>query len=121
MMNYTFEISGAKGGSPVALMAAKADEAAAMLKLLSNGQRLLILCHLTAEGELSVGEIGRRVALSQSALSQHLARLREEGLVTTRREAQTLHYRVTDPRVGRVLALLQDMFCPELAHVSPAS
>ena len=104
---------------PLAKMEAKAAEAAALLKALSNEHRLLILCHLIAEGELSVGALVERVDLSQSALSQHLAKLREEGLVSYRRESQTLHYRVADPRAGQVLGLLRDIFCPELG--SPAA
>ena len=95
-------------------IAAKAGEAAALMKALSNEHRLLILCHLIAAGELAVGELVERIGLSQSALSQHLAKLRDEGLVGYRREAQTLFYRVSDPRAGQVLALLRDIFCPEL-------
>ena len=68
-------------------MAARAGEAAALMKALSNEHRLLILCHLIVAGELPVGTIVERVGLSQSALSQHLARLRDEGLVAFRREA----------------------------------
>lgn len=93
-------------------MATAAAEAAALLKALSNEHRLLILCHLIAENEVSVGKLVSNIGLSQSALSQHLAKLREEGLVTFRREAQTLFYRVSDGRAARVLALLQQMFCP---------
>lgn len=88
-----------------------------MLKVLSNPQRLLILCHLAAEGELAVSLMAERIGLSQSALSQHLARMRQEGLVTFRRDAQTLHYRVADPRALRILQLLQDIFCPELKQI----
>jgi ArsR family transcriptional regulator, virulence genes transcriptional regulator len=99
---------------PLDTLAGKAEEAAALLKALANEQRLLILCYLVSEGELSVGELHGRIALSQSALSQHLARLREEGLVAFRREAQSLHYRVADPKAGQVLELLRDLFCPEL-------
>ena len=95
-------------------LAAKAAEAAALMKALSNEHRLLILCHLVAERELTVGALVERVGLSQSALSQHLARLRAGGLVAFRRDAQTLHYRVADPRAGQVLELLQQVFCPEL-------
>ena len=95
-------------------LAPRAAEAAALMKALSNEHRLLILCHLVSDEELSVGALVERVGLSQSALSQHLARLREEGLVGFRREAQTLHYRIADPRAGKVLALLRDLFCPEL-------
>lgn len=89
-------------------------EAAALMRMLGNPQRLLILCHLAAAEELTVGRLAERIDLSQSALSQHLAKLRGEGLVTFRREAQTLHYRVADPRALRVLELLHAMYCPEL-------
>ena len=92
----------------------KAAEAAALMKALSNEHRLLVLCHLVSDEELTVGALVERVGLSQSALSQHLARLRGEGLVSFRRDAQTLHYRVADPKAGQVLALLRDLFCPEL-------
>ena len=92
----------------------KAGEAAALMKALSNEHRLLVLCHLVSEEELTVGALVERVGLSQSALSQHLARLRSEGLVSFRREAQTLHYRIADRRAAQVLALLRDLFCPEL-------
>jgi ArsR family transcriptional regulator, virulence genes transcriptional regulator len=95
-------------------MAASADHAAALLRALSNENRLLILCHLIAAGELSVGQIVERVGLSQSALSQHLAKLRQEGLVVFRREAQTIFYRVADERAGKVLEVLYDIFCADL-------
>ena len=95
-------------------LADNAADAAALLKALSNEHRLLVLCHLAAEGELPVGALVERLGLSQSALSQHLAKLRGEGLVVFRREAQTLHYRVADPRAERLLALLHEMFCPGL-------
>jgi len=96
----------------IALLEDKAVEAAEFLKLLANPQRLLILCRLVAEREMSVGELEEAVELSQSALSQHLAKLRDDGLVATRREAQTIHYRIADKNVQRVLALLKDMYCP---------
>ena len=105
--------------SDIGRLAAKAADAAALLRALSNEHRLLILCLLVSEGELSVGALGRRVDLSQSALSQHLARLRDEGLVSFRREAQTLFYRIADPRAGRVLEVLRDIFCPELGTAAP--
>lgn len=96
----------------VADLKAKAAEAARMLRLLANENRLLMLCHLVGEGEMTVGALAERVGLSQPALSQHLAKLREEGLVTTRREAQAVHYRLADPRAARLLALLRDLYCP---------
>ena len=89
-----------------------AEQAAAMLRTLGNEQRLLLLCLLVEHGELSVGALHAHVDLSQSALSQHLARMREDGLVEFRREAQTLHYRIADPRVETLLATLKDVFCP---------
>ena len=91
---------------------AKAAEAAAMLKLLANEHRLLVLCELVVHGEASVGVLADAVGLSQSALSQHLARLRADGLLATRRDAQTVFYRVADPNVGRVLAVLKAIYCP---------
>lgn len=93
------------------LMQAHAADAAQLLKALGNEQRLMILCHLL-DGALSVGELNQRVALSQSALSQHLALLRELGLVSTRREAQTIYYSLPDGPVVRVMALMQEIYCP---------
>jgi DNA-binding transcriptional ArsR family regulator len=90
----------------------KATEAAQLLKLLANEHRLLILCRLVVAGEMSVGELVDSVGLSQSALSQHLARMREDGVVTTRREAQTVFYRIANADARRVLALLKDIYCP---------
>ena len=84
------------------------------MKLLSNEARLLVLCNLAEAFELSAGELTRRIGLSQSALSQHLALLRENGLVTTRKEAQTVYYCVAEPKVQRVLALLHELYCPDL-------
>lgn len=89
-----------------------AGEAAAFLKLLANEHRLLILCRLVAEREMSVGRLGEAVGLSQSALSQHLARLREDGVVATRRDAQTVFYRIADKDVARMLTVLKSIFCP---------
>ncbi len=90
----------------------RAAEAARLLKLLANENRLLILCRLVAEREMAVGDLAAAVGLSQSALSQHLAKMREEGLVATRREAQTVFYRVADADTRRVLALLKNIYCP---------
>lgn len=88
-----------------------AGRAAALLRLLSNEKRLIVLCQL-ADGELSVGEIQSRVGLSQSALSQHLALLRDEGVVATRRESQTIYYRVADHAAMRIIQTLAELFCP---------
>ena len=94
-----------------------ARKASILLKAMSNEHRLLILCRLVV-GEKSVGELVRLVGLSQSALSQHLAKLREQGLVSTRKEAQTVFYRLCDPRAEQLLGLLHDLFCPELGKES---
>ena len=100
----------------ISRFAAEAGEAVSLLKAMANQSRLLILCYLAEAGEMSVGELVDRVGLSQSALSQHLAKLRHEGLVSTRKEAQTVHYSVCDPKAGQLLALLHDLFCPELGR-----
>ena len=105
----------ARGRSEIAVLAEQAAAAARMLKLLGNEYRLLILCFLIARGEMKVGDLVDAVGLSQSALSQHLALLREDGLVAFRRESQTLHYRVSDPRAARILKLLKELYCGELA------
>ena len=94
----------------------QAEQAVGLLKSMANECRLLVLCHLAVEGELSVTQLQERVGLSQSALSQHLAKLRDEGLVATRKESQTVFYRVCDPKAEQLLALLHDLFCPELGH-----
>ena len=70
----------------------KAGDAARLLRLLANEKRLMILCLLVARGEMDVTSLAEAVELSQSALSQHLAKLREDGLVAYRRESQTLYY-----------------------------
>lgn len=89
---------------------AQAEKAAAMLRALGNPHRLMVLCTLI-EGEQSVGSLNQRIPLSQSALSQHLARLRDENLVTTRRESQTIYYRIADPLVYRLIEPLHHRFC----------
>lgn len=96
------------------MLAAQAASAARMLKLLGNENRLLILCSLAVQGEMKVGDIVEAVGLSQSALSQHLALLRTDGLVAFRRESQTLFYRISDARAARVLKLLKDIYCGDL-------
>ena len=89
-----------------------AGKAAALLRAVGNEHRLLVLCLLIEHGEMSVGELLERVELSQSALSQHLAKMRDEGLVSFRREAQTLHYRIENPDVKQLVATLKTIFCP---------
>ncbi|MEM7671690.1 MAG: metalloregulator ArsR/SmtB family transcription factor [Pseudomonadota bacterium] len=92
---------------------AKAGEAAALLKTMGNPHRLMVLCRLGA-GELSAGSLGEGFPLSQSALSQHLAVLREQGLVATRKEGQSVFYRIADPAVVRVIETLASIYCPEM-------
>lgn len=98
----------------------KSEEAATLLALLANAQRLRILCELL-QGERSVGDLEQVVDLSQSALSQHLAKLRAGGAVKTRRDAQTIHYSIADERLSRLLAVMYEMFCrPELLKAVPS-
>jgi ArsR family transcriptional regulator len=92
---------------------ASAAQASALLKALSNEHRLMILCQL-GEGELQVSELLDRVGLAQSALSQHLARLRDDGLVSARREGVAVFYRIADPAALKVIAVLAEIFCPPL-------
>lgn len=89
----------------------KVAEVSATLRLLANEKRLLVLCELAQAGEMSVGALAESVGLSQSALSQHLSLLRADGLVATRREGQTLHYRISDARVSGLLAALRSIYC----------
>jgi ArsR family transcriptional regulator, virulence genes transcriptional regulator len=91
--------------------AANASQAATFLRELANERRLMILCQLLEQRELPVMELADRVGLSQSALSQHLARLRETGLVRVRRDGSTVYYSVADKSVGRVLKTLKTIFC----------
>ncbi len=86
--------------------------ASVLLKAMGNERRLVILCHLS-DAEHSVGELCALVGLSQSALSQHLAKLRRDGLVRTRRSAQTVYYAVAGGEVRRILDTLQDLYCAE--------
>lgn len=88
---------------------ASAAQAARLMKLLASEQRLILLCRLS-EGECSVGDLSDYVGLAQSATSQHLAKMRAEGLVTTRREAQTIYYSMADPAASRVIDLLCDIY-----------
>jgi|SRR5674476_1069423 DNA-binding transcriptional ArsR family regulator len=96
----------------IASLERKAAQAAQLLKLLANENRLLILCRLVLAHEMSVNDLAEAVGLSQSALSQHLAKMREDGLLATRRQAQTVFYRIADPNAARLLALLRNIYCP---------
>lgn len=95
----------------IGALAEKAGTAARLLKLLANERRLLVLCKLAAAGEVTVGALAEAVGLSQSALSQHLSLMREEGLVAFRREGQTLHYSIADPAAAHLLSTLKNIYC----------
>lgn len=91
-------------------MRKRAGEAAAMMRALSHEARLLVLCELVG-GERSAGELVASSGLSQSALSQHLAKLRDEGLVTTRRDGQMIFYSIGDQRAEKILGVLNNIYC----------
>lgn len=89
----------------------KTEQASKLLKLLANEKRLLILCKLSEVEESSVSDLSHHIGLSQSALSQHLAKMREQDLVATRREAQTIFYRIDNPAIVKIMETLRDIFC----------
>lgn len=91
-------------------MLQNASDAVSLLKGLANESRLMIMCVLS-EGEISVGELNKRIQLSQSALSQHLAVLRDQGLVQTRRESQTIYYRLQDTAAMSIIEMLHEVYC----------
>jgi len=95
---------------PMDQMRIHATDAARLMKALGNESRLMILCTL-AEGERSVGDLNEIIPLSQSALSQQLARLRKQGLVDTRRESQTIYYSLANGPADKVIHLLHDIYC----------
>lgn len=95
----------------LAVFTANAAHVADVLRALANERRLMILCKLVEWGEGNVNALAETVGLSQSALSQHLARMRDEGLVTYRRDSQTLWYRIADPRIEDLLATLHKLYC----------
>jgi len=97
---------------PLAEFEASAGKAADLLRSLGNEKRLLILCQL-GSGELQVGALQAPLGLSQSALSQHLAVLRQAGVVATRREGQTIWYHIADPAAVKVIEALASIFCPD--------
>jgi ArsR family transcriptional regulator len=99
---------------PLASLESKAGEVAALLSMLSNEKRLLMLCEIAQSGEITVGNLCETVGLSQSALSQHLALLRAQGIVATRKEGVSVHYRLADPRVSALMGSMRDIFCPDV-------
>ena len=94
----------------------KADDVARILSTLSNPRRLLVLCHLMRTGERSVGQLVEAIGLSQSALSQHLALMRAEGLVRTRKEGLNVFYSIADPRVEELVQSLERIYCAVETH-----
>jgi DNA-binding transcriptional ArsR family regulator len=113
-MEYRNAFGTSSAPTDVAALEARAAEAARLLRLLANERRLLLLCHLVAAGEMGVGALAEAVGLSQPALSQHLAKLRADGLVAARRESQAVLYRLADPKAAHLLATLHALFCPDL-------
>lgn len=93
-------------------MMSRAEEASAFLKAMSHEGRLMILCYLSS-GEKSVTELEQLLASRQAAVSQQLARLRAEGLVSARRDGKAMYYSLSEPRVARLIAVLYDMFCKQ--------
>ena len=102
------------GEAPIdaARMAAAAGKASELMKTLGHKDRLMVLCHLTS-GEKSVGELAGLLDIPQSPLSQHLARMRKEELVTTRREAQTIFYSIASPEAARMVKLMHELYCSQ--------
>lgn len=97
-----------------------ADEAANLARALANPYRLMILCELH-KGERSVGALERAVGLRQSPLSQHLAKLRRDGWVATRRESQTVYYTLASAKIAQVIALLYRLYCVPPGNVPPGN
>jgi ArsR family transcriptional regulator, virulence genes transcriptional regulator len=98
--------------SDLSTFEANATEVAGILRAIANERRLMILCKLVEWGEANVGTLAEAVGLSPSALSQHLAKMRDEGIVTSRRESQTIWYRIADLRTETLLGHLQQLYCP---------
>lgn len=94
----------------IAGLEAKAEEASRLLAAMANPKRLMVLCNLIG-GEKPVGELAAIVGLSSAALSQHLSKMRAQGLVTTRRDAQTIYYRLASTEVSEVLRTLYRLYC----------
>jgi ArsR family transcriptional regulator, virulence genes transcriptional regulator len=92
----------------------KAGEAEHLLGLLANRRRLIILCALMQNGEMSVGDILARLDLTQSALSQHLALMREADIVVTRRESTTIFYSIRDERISKLIGAIKSILCPDM-------
>ena len=94
----------------VGQLSTNAEQAEKLLKILANRNRLMLLCHLV-DGERTAGELEELVGLSQSALSQHLGRLRKEGIIKNRREAQRLYYSLKDEKAKQILVTMYELYC----------
>ncbi|RTL50646.1 MAG: ArsR family transcriptional regulator [Bradyrhizobiaceae bacterium] len=114
-MTSTVAKSRANKLTPDQLLAKQAEEVSRLLNVLANENRLLIVCHLMMKNEMKVGELVDALSLSQSALSQHLTKLRDEGLVEFRRESQTLYYRIADSRVTKLVKVLKKLYCDDFS------
>lgn len=105
-----------KDSMDLEIMQENAARASEMMKLLGHPHRLMILCELN-QGEHSVTELCQKIGINQSPLSQHLARMRHEGVVRSRREAQTVYYSLAGPEVAAIISLLYELYCdPELTQ-----
>ena len=93
-------------------MGLQAETAAALLKALGHAQRLMILCHLST-GAKTVGQIEAKLGARQAAVSQHLARLRQDGLVSTTRDGKSIIYDIADPNARRLVDLLYGLYCKD--------
>lgn len=106
----TDELAGIATRPSIERMHAHADEAIAVLKAMASHNRLMLLCQLIP-GERSVGELAQALGIAQSVVSQHLSLLRRDGVVSGRREAQSIYYRLSDARVHALMQTLFDQFC----------
>ncbi len=102
----------------VAALERRAAVVADILRAVANERRLMILCRLVEWGEANVTTLADAVGLSQSALSQHLAKMRDEGVVTFRRDSQTIWYRIADPRIEELFGVLHGLFCSPRASTA---
>lgn len=90
-----------------------AEKVSGILKVIGNDKRLLMLCKIVEHGEVTAGSLVGIGGLSQSAMSQHLSKMREEGIITYRRDSQTLWYRLADPRIQDLIVTLHKLYCVE--------
>lgn len=95
-------------------MQQQAQVVADILKGIANPERLMILCHLSQEGRMTVGQLEEKVSLSQSALSQHLAKLRHGGMVATERQGKFIYYEISDPKIMKLFETLHDLYCKDV-------